>query len=173
MSKSAVKSQDFQRLYGEYALAVRKFLFRMGGQDELDDLVQETFIKVFAGYQSFSGKSSLKTWIFSIALNVARDHLRQKKRRQWLSLLSGNEEYHAATGNFAKDYADRVEIAKLLSSLAPKLREVIVLYCQEELELQEIASILDIPLGTVKSRLHQARSKLELLTSEEATRVTA
>lgn len=173
MKKSAPHLDDFRQIHDAYAVALRKFLFRMGIRDELDDLVQETFIKVFTRYESFKGTSSQKTWIFSVALNTARDHLREKKRKNWLQFFTGSEESEPSRGNLAKDYADKVEIERLLGALSPKLREVVVLSCQEELELQEIATILDIPLGTVKSRPHQARSKLESLDREEADHVTA
>ncbi len=157
------KTEDFRLIYDEHACAVRNFLFRMGIQDELDDVVQETFIKVFGSHKEFGGKSALRTWIFSIALNTARDYHRKRKRSSWLEFFNGEEEQVAGTGDLVAALSEQEEIQQAIAGLSPKLREVVILFCVEDWELQDIAETLNIPLGTVKSRLHQARSKLENL----------
>ncbi len=152
---------SFKQIYQEHAAGVRRLLFRMGVGNDLDDVVQDTFVKIHDKLEEFEGRSSLKTWIYSIAMNMARDHHRRVKRRSWLSFL-GQDEYEA-TGPDRPDQtvSDREQIQLSLGKLSPKLREAVVLSSVQDLDLQEIADVLKVPIGTVKSRLHEARSKLK------------
>ncbi|MDQ3231872.1 MAG: RNA polymerase sigma factor [Pseudobdellovibrionaceae bacterium] len=158
----------FKQIHTEHAAGVRRLLHRMGVGNDLDDLAQETFVKIFHHLNEFEARSSLKTWIYSVAINTARDHHRKNKRRSWLSFFG--DDTHEVSSHERPDHqvSDREQIEGLLKALSPKLRETVVLHSIQELELQEIAEILKIPLGTVKSRLHEARSKLKEFQAKEA-----
>lgn len=153
---------SFQDLYDEHAAGVRRLLHRMNVGDDLDDLVQETFVKIFHHQDAFEGRSALKTWIYSVAMNTARDHHRKRKRSGWLRLFEDEDALEGKSLDRPDhQISDRQEIQVALQQLSPKLRETMILYSLQDLELQDIAAILDIPLGTVKSRINEARSKLK------------
>jgi RNA polymerase sigma-70 factor, ECF subfamily len=169
---------QFRQIYADYQGMVRTILFRTCGSQDLDDLVQETFVKVARGIDSFQGKSKLKTWIYQIALNTGRDYLRSKKRRSWLSFWGANPGKETLTDGFKDQEEQRAierfqsgmeevqrweafhDAERMLSVLSPKLRETMVLYSIEDLSIDEIAQILEIPEGTVKSRINAARTIL-------------
>lgn len=159
--KVMTSQQSFKDIYTEHASGVRRLLYRMGVGSDLDDLVQETFVKVHHHLAEFEERSSLKTWIYSVAMNTARDHHRKSKRRGWLSFF-GEDSYELTSPERPdQQISDREQIENSLKALSPKLREAVILHSVQDLELQEIAAILKIPIGTVKSRLHEARSKLK------------
>lgn len=167
----------FQKVYQEYQSLVRAVLFRACGEKDLDDLVQETFIKIFQGLKGFKGESNMKTWIYQIAINTARDYQRSQMRRRWLSFFGSTQENESnkispkeeSVSNEGDTYnktsdSDKFEakhdIEKLLQVLSPKLRETIILFSIDELSIEEISRILEIPEGTVKSRLSLAKQEL-------------
>lgn len=152
---------EFEAVYRMYASLVRGFLYRYAGNQDLDDLVQETFVKVHQHLISFEGRSSLKTWIFTIALNTAREHIRRQKRRQWVTYVLQPPDVPQQVTAADEQSIAREQVRQALAKLNPKLRDVVLLACQEEMELEEVAEVLAIPVGTVKSRLHQARQKLQ------------
>ncbi len=160
---------NLEDIYKEYSPKVRLILFRYGVGGELDDLVQETFIKVWKSLDDFKGESSLSTWIYRVTINTAKNAKRAKQRKWWMT-LSGEEslEETAQTEQGVEDeLTRRSAILKAFGQLSPKLREAITLYSIKELEIEEIAVILEVPTGTVKSRLHEARLKLRHILKEE------
>jgi RNA polymerase sigma-70 factor, ECF subfamily len=145
-----------------------QLLFR-GAVADVDDLAQETFLRVHRALPRFEdhGPGRLKKWIVTIAARVAIDHLRRKR----LPLESFDETVHRLPSREADELAQfrrlgqRVEAA--LAELGAEQRSVLVLRQLHGLEYQEIADALQIDLGTVRSRLHRARAKLELLLIKE------
>lgn len=136
------------------------------------DVVQEVFLKVFRKIRAFRGQSSLKTWIYRIAVNEAHNHCRWygRHRRQEVD-LEGREEggrsYRdsiPAGGGSPFDYVLESEkhtlIEQALSSLSPSFRAVVVLRDIEDMTYEEIAQVLQLPLGTVKSRILRGRDAL-------------
>jgi RNA polymerase sigma-70 factor (ECF subfamily) len=138
---------------------------------EACDVVQEVFLKVFRKIDSFRGDSSLKTWIYRIAVNEAHNHSRWigRHRRQEVG-LEGEEDSRgycdtlSAPGSSPFDYVlDRERhrlVEAALAELSPGFRTAVVLRDVEDLSYEEIAQILDIPLGTVKSRILRGREAL-------------
>lgn len=152
---------DFVNIYNSYNLQVRSILFRYSGSEEqLDEMVQETFIKIWKNFSKFSGNSSLKTWIYRVAVNSAIDYLRKHKRHS--NSVSYDESLSSTKSN-EQVIINQQLITTSLQSLSSTQRQVIILAIYQELKLTEIAQVLEIPIGTVKSRLHNA--KLELLKS--------
>ena len=79
---STSDGMSFRALYEKYQGIVRSVIFRIAGPQELDDLVQETFIRVWQSLSKFRGRSSLKTWVYRIATNLAYDYCRKNKKRK-------------------------------------------------------------------------------------------
>lgn len=165
---------QFREVYLKHESTVRAVLFRMCGPADLDDLVQECFIKVFQGIDGFKGESELRTWIYRIAINTANDYLRAKKRRSWLLFFGkdgdseGNEasEVLAAKAGAVTSISEyerfeaKHDVARLLRKLSPKLRETVTLFSIDELSIDDISQILQVPSGTVKSRISLAKQEL-------------
>lgn len=153
---------DFEAIHAEYAGLVRRIVFRLCHPNDLDDLVQQVFVKVFEHRDHLKDPGSLKAWICRIAVNTARDDLRRRRRAGWLS-LSAPEDLDRREGpgtDAGSALAGDQLVRRAVGALSPKLREVVVLYSLKELEVKEIAETLGLPEGTVKSRLSQAREKL-------------
>lgn len=154
--------------------------------DDAADLVQETFVKALQNLARFEGKSSLYTWLFRIAVNLAISHRRSSQYRRALSLDGNpggadplNQQAAALRGELAQraeaDPAeeagmrmDHQRLVEALRSLEPDFRAVIVLRDVEDCDYEQIAEILEVPVGTIKSRLFRARAALrEALSSGE------
>jgi RNA polymerase sigma-70 factor (ECF subfamily) len=135
------------------------------------DIVQEVFLKVFRNIGSFRGNSSLKTWIYRIAVNEAYNHRRwfSRHQRQEIALAAeeGMPSYAdslADTGRTpfdqAADRETRALVEAALEKLNAKFRAAVVLRDIEDLSYDEIATVLDVSLGTVKSRILRGREAL-------------
>lgn len=140
-------------------------------QNEACDVVQEVFLKVFRKIKAFRGQSSLKTWVYRIAVNEAHNHSRWHGRHRRPEVgLDGPEESRSyvdtipAQGESPFDYVlDRENQALLeeaLAGLNPSFRTVVVLRDIEDLSYEEIAAVLQVPMGTVKSRILRGREAL-------------
>ena len=142
------------------------------------DVAQEVFLKVFRNVGNFRGDSSLKTWIYRISVNEARNHRRwfSRHRRQEVGLDSDSGEagIHGQARNYEDSLADpgrspfetmadhetQELIEQALSQVNPKFRAAVVLRDIEDLSYEEISSVLDVSLGTVKSRILRGREAL-------------
>jgi RNA polymerase sigma-70 factor (ECF subfamily) len=159
------EARDFAAFYETQQARIRGLVFRVCGEAELDDLVQEAFVKIWQRLDRFDGRCKLSTWCYRVALNVAIDRLRARKRaaptvefKEEISGRQGGQEA-AAIGNDL--------VSRALARLDEKLRSVIVLHVFEELSINEVAEVLQVPEGTVKSRLFTARKELELYLKKE------
>ena len=151
------KSEEaFHALYASQAGGVRRFLQGMvGGNHQVaEELTQDAFIKAWKALPMFAFKSTLKTWVYTVALNTARDWLRGHGGRTFVPL--DPETLNAAESESAEVRAVR----EALRELDEETRALLMLHYYEDLELHEIAKILGIPQGTVKSRLFTAKGKL-------------
>ncbi len=144
-------------LYHEYKGLVRSVLFRICGPCDLDDLVQDTFVRIWQGLDRFRRQASLRTWIYRIAVNTALDSHRKNKRRK-LEIVWSPEE--ADGENRTGDQVNRDLVRKGLASLSVPHRTVLVLHTLEGLSVEEIAEVLGAWKGTVKSRLFYARKAM-------------
>ena len=157
---------EFERLAAEQERAVYAVCFHMtGSREEAQDCAQETMLRAFRAFDSFRGQAAFSTWILRIAMNVCTDLLR--KRRNVVSLDSLREEQgfdppDAAPTVYAQlEEKERRRLLKEgLSQLPEDLRQMIVLRDIQGRSYDEIAEILTIPVGTVKSRVSRAREKL-------------
>jgi RNA polymerase sigma-70 factor, ECF subfamily len=174
MNKSEL---DFQEIYDTFQPKIHRYLTRLAGAHEAEDLTQEVFVKVRQGLRNFRGKSQLSTWIYRIATNAGLDRLRsssyQRTVQESLSNDSviedeiGIEDKDVWTGEKTPTVEQeliRKEMNECIRNFIEKLpenyRTILVLGELEGLKNHEIAEILRVSLDTVKIRLHRARAKL-------------
>ncbi|MFV0591250.1 MAG: RNA polymerase sigma factor [Draconibacterium sp.] len=151
-------------------------------QEELEDICQEVFIKVFKTLNKFRGDSKLSTWIATIAYNTAITHLRKKSRRGELSyneepMLIGKEADTALNQQAIEKEEIKKHLLKLIETLPVHYRTVLTLYHLEEFSYREIVEITGMPEGTIKSYLNRARmilkGKMEKIARLEQTNIFA
>jgi RNA polymerase sigma-70 factor, ECF subfamily len=161
----------FAELVELYKDKVFQICFRMlGNRHEAEDIAQEAFIRAYVNIETFNQKRKFSTWLFRIATNLCIDRIRKKKPDYYLDAdVAGTDgltmySQVAADVQMPEDEVENMElqetIQKEISKLPEKYRSVIVLKYIEELPLQEISEILDMPLGTVKTRVHRGREAL-------------
>jgi len=162
----------FEMLLNRYRGAIFNLCFRMTRHPEdARDLAQEIFIKVFSLLDRYDEEYAFSSWLFRIATNHCIDYLRRNRLR-FLSLEGGmrleDEEIefqlpdsgpHPDTVLQRKEALDRLE--EVIAELPPHYRVITLLRHDQELSYEEIASILDLPLGTVKARIHRARNMIQ------------
>lgn len=167
------KKQDaeaFSRIVDAYQNRVYGFVRRMvRDNEEAADLTQEVFIRAYQAFSRFDGRSSLRTWLFRIAHNLCVDRARKGERAVTELRFDGGEEeapfevadHRWDPQSLALDAELRALVEHAVSTMSEKLRSVLLLHDQEDLAYEEIAQALDLPVGTVKSRLFLARAHLQ------------
>jgi RNA polymerase sigma-70 factor (ECF subfamily) len=165
--------EAFEELVDRYKSRLVNLIYRMlGDQNEAEDLVQETFLRVWTHRQDYDFSYCLSTWIYTIALNLAKNELRKRRKFKFFSLLDmsekGIEIPDPKLGPSALGHMLEGAIAKLPVTY----KEAFMLRDVEQLPYEEVAQILGVPLGTVKSRVNRARAVLkdELKPKLEQTR---
>ena len=160
------------QLLEAYQRRMYSICYRMvRSEHDARDLTQDSMVRVIQGLDSYDGRSKLSTWIIRVTMNACLSHLRQEKLRRHARLEGGSE--NAAAGPvdprsmgepLPSSRVERSEMRLLLGrammSLDPQMRAVLVLRDMQDLEYQSIAQSLEIPIGTVKSRLFRARLAL-------------
>lgn len=154
----------FSTLVERYQDRLYNAVYRLvGSAEDARDLLQDTFIKAYENLGTFRGGSSLYTWLFRIAVNTSLSH---RRKRKWLQVGSAGDgdDPAPAPDAAAQDPSDRLVAAETealvqqaLGSLDDDHRTVVVLRDIQHCDYHEIAEILEVPTGTVKSRLHRAR----------------
>jgi RNA polymerase sigma-70 factor (ECF subfamily) len=163
----------FDEVVSRYKTRVYNYVYRMiGDEQEAEDLTQEVFIRMYTSLPRFRNQSTLNTWLFRIASNLCIDRFRRNRKHQAVAFsldeISENgdsSQREVADTRFEPSrMADSSEmsgkIEDALLSLPEKLRAVALLYDVEGLAYEEIAAIVGCPLGTVKSRLFNARARM-------------
>jgi RNA polymerase sigma-70 factor (ECF subfamily) len=130
-------------------------------REAAEDVTQEVFIKVWRALPAFDGRAALSTWIYTIARNASLSALRARRPQSSLSdpeVMEVVETTHAALP--VDELADRAALLRLVDQLPTKQRQVVMLFYMEEASHEEVASMLAMPVGTVKTLLHRARARL-------------
>ncbi len=171
----AGETEAFDTLVTRYTGDIYSLLFRITEDaEEAGDLTQETFVCVFKAIKKFRGEADLKTWLFRIAINQSRNRFRWWKRRRREKTVSldapfGESEtpiHETMSGNFANPEEKILRrereqfLSRALRDLPEVFREAVVLCDIEGLSYEEIASALEINIGTVKSRIARGREEL-------------
>jgi RNA polymerase sigma-70 factor (ECF subfamily) len=148
-------ADPFTALYREHCKAVRSVLYRLGVHDDLEDLVQEVFLRVHSTLGAFRGEAALRTWIIRIAINAARDLHRRR-----LTAAQNELPPEPAVAPAAPDPLAAQAIEAALERLGEEQRTLFVLCVIEQYTMSEVAAILAVPEGTVKSRLFAAKQQV-------------
>lgn len=154
MIRLGKSEKDFQDAYTAYAGSIHRTLKAMTGNESIaEELTQEAFIKAWKGLPQFGFKSSLKTWLFQVAINTGRDWLRGRNFR--ISELNDSAPVETSSGK------ESLAVQEALLEIEDDARELLVLFYYEGMKQDELSLILKVPEGTIKSRLHSARLKLK------------
>ena len=150
----------------------------VGHPEDAADLVQETFVRAMQNVAKFEGKSTLYTWLFRIAINLSLSHRRSQRYRKAASLdgrQNDHDDLNQQAASLRRELAQGTEldpaaqaeirleherVVEALARLDPDFRAIIVLRDVEDCDYEQIGEILDLPVGTVKSRLFRARAAL-------------
>lgn len=164
-----LSAYDDHTLYTEYAELVRRVIYRLRGQRELDDLVQDTFVKALSSRQSFREDSSVKTWLTRIAVNTAIDSGRKATVRKGIEPVEDADALAARS----RDPALALAIQQAVATLPEDWRAAFVLVVMEGFTAAEAAEALSEKPGTVRSRVHRAREQVRerLRPAEKAEQV--
>ena len=160
----------FELIVNRYKDPLLNFVYHfLGDKIDAEDVVQETFLRVYRNKHLYRNIAKFSTWIYTIAGNLAKTELRRRKRRRLFSISQmgfDNKDYDVPdplrTADVQVD-GDMKEafIRKEIDALPVKFREVVVLRDVDEFSYEEISDILKIPIGTVKSRVNRGRLRLQ------------
>ena len=159
----------FDQLVRRYKDPLLNFVYRfISDLVEAEDVVQETFYRVFKNKHYYKEVAKFSTWIYTIAGNLAKTELRRRRRRKVFSIHKDSHEKDIDLPDEKSDPEKKVNTAltekiieKAIRNLPEKFRQVIILRDVQEFSYEEISSILKVPLGTVKSRVNRARLRLQ------------
>jgi RNA polymerase sigma-70 factor (ECF subfamily) len=157
---------DLAGLFDRYGAHLLRYCARRVGPDHAEDVVADTFLTAHANFRLFDpARSGPLPWLYGIATNLLRRHGREEvhayRALARASVLKdrGGEEWDRAAER-VDAYRARGRLAKALASLSRRQRDVLLLFAVAQLEYDEIAVALDMPVGTVRSTLHRARAKV-------------
>ena len=147
-------------LYDAHVDRVYRLAYRMTGDETMaEDLTQETFLRTFTKLSNFEGRSSLGTWIHSITVSVVLSALRKVKRLRRCEAELDDSVLNTTIGR-SPDPALKISLHRAIDALSDDLRLVVVMHDLEGYRYEEMAEMIGIPAGTVKSRLFRAREAL-------------
>lgn len=177
----------FDLLVLKYQLRVSKLVGRfLRNQSDVPDVVQDAFIKAYRALPNFRGDSAFYTWLYRIAINTAKNHLVAQSRKSPSNSIDAQEAEDYGASEWLNEYAspEREALASELEStihqamaeLPADLREAITLREIEGLSYEDIAAVMDCPIGTVRSRIFRAReaidNRLEPMLDEDSRNVS-
>lgn len=152
--------QAFVILVKKYESMIAKVSYGMlGNKADAEDVGQETFIRFYRSVKQYKGDSSLGTYLSRIAINLSLNAIKKRKSQQWLSYEDRLQTQSRTEDAYSK--SDTAElVSKALEELNPEFRSVVALRLMQGFSTKETAKILELPLGTVLSRLSRAQEKL-------------
>ena len=167
----AGEADAFRTLVDKYGRSVFNLAYRMTGHAaDAEDLSQEAFLQAYSRLRDFRVGSRFHPWLYTIALNLCRNHLRRRAVLRWVPLQGPRGDERPAELDHPEpspDPEDRVlereseeRLRKAVLALSPKYREVFLLRQSQGLSYEEIAAVTGLPLGTVEVRLFRARKQL-------------
>jgi RNA polymerase sigma-70 factor (ECF subfamily) len=164
-------ARAFELLVERHQSALRYSLRQMTGwdQDLADDLAQNTFIKAFKGLTSFRANAKFSTWLYRIAYNEFVSHCRKHK----LETSGGGEDLDRFSAPAERNQDLHRDLAIAMLSLSPEQRSALHLTLHRQCTQQEIAEIMDCPLGTVKSHILRGREKLQIALADWREEIVA
>jgi RNA polymerase sigma factor (sigma-70 family) len=160
---SLSQPQAFARVFDRHVRSIWRYACRRAGPAAADEIVSETFLRAFAGRADYDAtRSDAAPWLYGIATNVLREHARREARRRRDAAAGppdgGLDEGDLDRAEARVDAMARVPAtAAALARLEPEDRETLLLFALTDLGYERIATAMDVPVGTVRSRLHRAR----------------
>jgi RNA polymerase sigma-70 factor (ECF subfamily) len=149
-----------------YKARIFSYVYRMvHNYHDAEDITFDTFIKCFNALASFDTSKPFTTWLFTIAHNLTMDHFRKHKIE-----FEYIDEFHASSDDLVGEFEKKKkteQIDRALATLPPVDRELVILFHKEEHTYQEISEIMDMPITTIKTRLHRARKRLSSIVHEK------
>ncbi|MCS7082107.1 MAG: sigma-70 family RNA polymerase sigma factor [Bacteroidetes bacterium] len=166
--------EAFDILVSRYKDPLANYIYRfLGDWEECEDLLQETFLRVYRNRHAYRRIAKFSTWLYTIAGNLARSEYRKRRRRRVQSLVGLNreeEEYEMeipdetySPERYTESVLQDRRIQEALRQISPEFREVVILRDIQQLSYEEIAEITGLPMGTVKSRINRGRARLQAL----------
>ena len=171
--------EAYNILVGRYKNPLINFVYRyLGDYDQADDVVQETFIRLYQKASSYRPVAKFSTWLYTIATNLAKTQLRSRSRHGLFSLSrrtadNPDKDFELRDDRYPADQLaesslKQEQIQRALNSLPEQFREAVILCDIQELTYEEICGITGMNMGTLKSRLNRGRSQLQLLLKDLA-----
>jgi RNA polymerase sigma-70 factor (ECF subfamily) len=152
----------FQSLVDRYKDRLVNVLYRiLNDQNEAEDLVQETFLRVYKHRQDYDFTYCLSTWIYTIALNLAKNELRRKRKFKFFSIFEMEDNGVELKDTRPGPQSLKMILDKAIAKLPMKYKTAFVLRDVEQMSYEEVAQVMEVPLGTVKSRVNRARAILK------------
>ena len=154
-------------LFDAHHQAIFGYLYRMVGNDRelAEELTQETFLKAFEARQQLPDIANPRAWLYRIATNLARNAQKRRRRFRWLPWARGMTDQGSGDGMKGTDL--RLDLEQALEKLPSSLRAPLLLSVVQGLSSQEIAEVLQISPGAVRTRIYRAREQLRHLLQEE------
>lgn len=163
----AEREARFERLFSAYHSDIHNYVYRLvGDQKQAEDLTQDAFVKAYRALDRLSADANTRAWLYRIATNTALDWLRRRQLISWLPLFD-RDNHSAMQISFAESSLESVAVQQALGELPSRYRVPLVLYACQGLSTQEIAEILLISRGAVKTRLFRAREKFRRVYAPE------
>ena len=155
----------FEVLVQRHGTRVYNLCFRiLGDPEEAADASQDTFLAALRKLNTFRGDSAFTTWLHRVAVNACYDSLRRKRRRPLIQIVRDEDDERPEPSLPSPDHADQVvfsvDVGRALMEVPEEFRVVLVLADVQDLPYDEIARVLEIPVGTVKSRVFRGRAAL-------------
>ncbi len=164
----AGEREAFNDLVRKYQKPLYALLYRMvGNPEDASDLLQKAFVKAFTGLKSFERRSTFKTWLYQIAINLAKNVYRDRARIEQVPIDNVVIRRNPRTIENLIIKENRQLLRQALASLPEKQRITLMLRVQEEKKFEEIAAIMECSLGTAKANFHHAVQKLKVLMGEK------
>ena len=161
---------SFEHLVRDHQAMVFRTLLRLtGSREHVDDLAQDVFLRLYRALPSFRGEALITTYLYRIAVNVAQDEWKRRRRedRSHVSLSDETSCWEERLEHPDRNAEQQIEEREFQQTVEEQLlllsqieRTVLVLYHQEECTYEEIAHVLSLPIGTVRTHLHRGRKKL-------------
>lgn len=153
------------RLIERYQAPVRNFLRKLTGRDDLaDDLAQDTFVRMLRYADRYDPKYPMRTWLLTIARRLTINHARRRKREtladQWDHNASGDTGPVDRVARHDELAALRRHLSAAMADLSDVQKQAVLLFHQQGLSVQEVAEVMELPTGTVKSHLHRGRAAM-------------
>ncbi|WP_237458283.1 sigma-70 family RNA polymerase sigma factor [Pontibacillus yanchengensis] len=167
-------TEALEKIMDEYGDDVKRFIYTyVKNQADTDDITQETFLTVYKKLHTFQHKSSLRTWIFSIAINKSKDYLRSFHTRhdnlfqKMITYLTESQDNETPEKQIV-DESESHEFMTFILQLPIKYREVLILYYFNDFSIKEISHSLNQKESSVKTRLNRARTRLANILEERS-----